>query len=85
MKTGKKQDGTKYSTNIIHRGLSPSLSRVPAAPRELKLLGKEGDPLQTHSTQKQIRTRLDNKQDLTPVNNSTAEDWCYTGTTSSFM
>jgi hypothetical protein len=46
---GNETDGTKYVAHTTHRGLSPS--RVPAAPKELKLLGQEGDPLQSHCTQ----------------------------------
>jgi hypothetical protein len=46
---GNETDGTKYRAHTTHRGLSPS--RVPAALKELKLLGQEGDPLQSHCTQ----------------------------------
>jgi hypothetical protein len=76
-KIDKHQDGTKHSTHNIHRGLSPS--RVPATPMELKLLGKEGDPLQLHRTQTHLRTRPDERNDLNSGNTSTQTDWCYNG------
>lgn len=77
------RDGTKHSTHSTHRGLSPS--QVPAAPKELKLLGEEGDPLQSHHTQKQSRTRQDETKDLTSTNIPTQAEWCYNGAAFCFV